>query len=69
MTALKIRLNGADEEVNDGMTITGLIEMLELNPKSVAVERNLEIVPKSRHGSTELKPHDRIEIVEFVGGG
>ena len=60
MTALKIRLNGADEEVNDGMTITGLIEMLELNPKSVAVERNLEIVPKSRHGSTELKPDDRI---------
>ncbi len=66
---MKIRLNGTERDVNPGLTIIGLIKELELNPKGVAVERNLEIVPKSQHADTVLEDGDRIEIVEFVGGG
>tara|TARA_Y100000052_G_scaffold6524_2_gene6306 strand:- start:27201 stop:27389 length:189 start_codon:yes stop_codon:yes gene_type:complete len=62
-------LNGAEKEVKNDMTISELIQTLELNPKGVAVERNLEIVPKSLHSDTVLTEGDRIEIVEFVGGG
>jgi thiamine biosynthesis protein ThiS len=66
---LNIRLNGDSFEVNPGTTILGLVLKLELDPKAVAVERNLEIVPKSLHGDVELSDGDNIEIVEFVGGG
>lgn len=66
---MKIRLNGTERDVNPGLTITGLVEELELDPKGVAVERNLEIVPRSQHAGVVLEDGDRIEIVEFVGGG
>lgn len=69
MIDLNIRLNGDSFEVNPGTTILGLVLKLELDPKAVAVERNLEIVPKSLHGVVELSDGDNIEIVEFVGGG
>ncbi|MFC6199777.1 sulfur carrier protein ThiS [Ponticaulis profundi] len=51
------------------MSVLQLVTELELNPKGVAVERNLEIVPKSLHGDTLLQEGDSLEIVEFVGGG
>lgn len=66
---MKIRLNGTERDVNPGLTILGLVKELELEPKGVAVERNLEIVPRSQHAGTVLEDGDRIEIVEFVGGG
>ena len=69
MIELNIKLNGDSYEVNAGTTILRLVLDLELEPKSVAVERNLEIVPKSLHGDVELSDGDNIEIVEFVGGG
>lgn len=50
-------------------TILALVEELSLDPRKVAVERNLEIVPKSQHGVTALAEGDRIELVQFVGGG
>jgi sulfur carrier protein len=46
-----------------------LITELGLDPRKVAVERNLEIVPRSLHADTALADGDRIEIVQFVGGG
>ncbi|MAI92041.1 sulfur carrier protein ThiS [Ponticaulis sp.] len=66
---MQIRLNGEPFEVKSAATVLELVLELELDPKSVAVERNLEIVPKSRHGEESLTPGDSIEIVEFVGGG
>ena len=66
---MKIRLNGTEIDILPELTISGLIKQLELNPKGVAVERNLEIVPKSQHATTALVDGDQIEIVEFVGGG
>lgn len=65
---LQIQVNGEDREVA-ATTLTGLVEELGLDPRKVAIERNLEIVPKSLHATTALTDGDRIEIVQFVGGG
>jgi thiamine biosynthesis protein ThiS len=46
-----------------------LLEQIGLNPGKVAVERNREIVPRSRYGQTPLAEGDQLEIVQFVGGG
>lgn len=50
-------------------TVAALVDELGLDRRKVAVERNLEIVPRSLHASTALADGDRIEIVQFVGGG
>lgn len=65
---LHIQVNGEDRNVT-ATTLTGLVEELGLDPLKVAIERNLEIVPKSLHPTTPLTDGDRIEIVQFVGGG
>ena len=65
---MRIEVNGEHREMESG-TILDLVETLGLNPKTVAVERNLEIVPRSLHGETALSDGDRIEIVQLVGGG
>ena len=65
---MRIEVNGEHREMESG-TILDLVETLGLNPKKVAVERNLEIVPRSLHGETALSDGDRIEIVQLVGGG
>ncbi|MFN3536611.1 MAG: sulfur carrier protein ThiS [Brevundimonas sp.] len=65
---MRIEVNGEPREVEAG-TILDLVETLGLDPKKVAVERNLEIVPRSLHGETALADGDRIEIVQLVGGG
>ena len=49
--------------------VAALVAALGLDPRKVAVERNLEIVPRSAYGRTELSDGDRIEIVHFIGGG
>ena len=65
---MRIQVNGDALDVSAG-TILGLVEELSLDPRKVAVERNLEIVPRSLHASTSLTEGDRIELVVFVGGG
>lgn len=66
---MKLTINGETQDFADGLTISGLVEALGLHPKKVAIERNLEVVPKSLHAETRLSEGDRIEIVQFVGGG
>lgn len=66
---MKLTINGKEQVFPDGLTISDLVEALSLHPKKVAVERNLEVVPKSLHAATQLADGDRIEIVQFVGGG
>lgn len=66
---MQITLNGASRELPPGLAVTGLIDMLGYAGKRVAVERNGEIVPKSRHADTQLQDGDQIEIVAAVGGG
>jgi sulfur carrier protein len=65
---MRIQVNGDTREVAS-RTILALVGELGLDPRKVAVERNLEIVPRSLHGDTVLAEGDRIEMVVFVGGG
>ena len=65
---MRIEVNGEAREVA-ATTILGLVEELGLDPLKVAVERNLEIVPRSLHVATALAEGDKIELVQFVGGG
>lgn len=65
---MRIQVNGDTREVA-ARTISELVEALGLDVRKVAVERNLEIVPRSLHATTALAEGDRIELVQFVGGG
>ena len=65
---MRIQVNGDTRDVVS-RTILALVGELGLDPRKVAVERNLEIVPRSLHGETALAEGDRIELVQFVGGG
>lgn len=62
-------LNGQPAEIEAGLTVAGLLELRQLAGKRLAVERNGEIVPRARHGETQLAEGDRLEIVVAVGGG
>jgi thiamine biosynthesis protein ThiS len=66
---MNLFLNGEPADTLDGVTIAIFLERLGLPQKGVAVERNREIVPKSAYATTQLSEGDRIEIVQFVGGG
>jgi thiazole synthase len=67
--ALRLSLNGEDREFPAPLTVEGLLKSLALDPAKVAVERNLEIVPRSAYASASLASGDRLEIVHFIGGG
>jgi thiazole synthase len=66
---LGIRINGEHRRVPDEMTVTDLLNELGLDPLRVAVERNLEIVPRSSLAAVQVEDGDDYEIVHFVGGG
>jgi thiamine biosynthesis protein ThiS len=56
-------------ELQNGITIKNLLAQLELDVRLVAVEQNLEIVPKADYSTRLIREGDTIEIVQFVGGG
>jgi thiazole synthase len=64
-----ISVNGQHRRVPKGMTIAELALELGLEPTRVAVERNLEVVPRSTLAETRVEDGDDYEIVTFVGGG
>ena len=66
---MRLTINGEPRELPPVGTISELIAALSLDTRKVAVERNLEIVPRSLHGQTPVADGDRIEIVHFIGGG
>lgn len=63
-----IQVNGDNRTVT-ARTVLDLVREMGFDPHKVAVERNLAIVPRSMHGETRLTEGDRIELVQFVGGG
>ena len=65
----EIEVNGQPREVTAGLTIAGLLRELDVKVPHVAVEVNLEVVPRARHAETALHPGDRLEVVTLVGGG
>jgi thiamine biosynthesis protein ThiS len=66
---LSIRVNGEHRRVRAGMTVAELARELGMEPAKVAVERNLEILPRSTHPRVAVEDGDDYEIVTFVGGG
>jgi len=68
-STLSLRINGDHRRVPQGMTLAELINSIGLDPLRVAVERNLEIVPRSTFGALCVEDGDDYEIVHFVGGG
>ncbi|WP_374598765.1 sulfur carrier protein ThiS [Sphingosinicella sp.] len=66
---ISITVNGEPRRIIPGASIAALVAELDLDPKAVAVERNLEIVPKSAYADVALADGDQLEIVHFVGGG
>lgn len=62
-------INGEPRNFPDSLTLSGLVAQLGMKADRVAVELNLEIVPRERWDATTLKDGDRLEIVHFVGGG
>ncbi len=66
---MKIRLNGEEKEIADGLSVAQLLEELQIRSGRVIVELNRDIVSREAHASTLLKGGDALEIVHFVGGG
>ncbi|MGH8355533.1 MAG: sulfur carrier protein ThiS [Pseudomonas sp.] len=66
---MHIQLNGESFELPDGQTVADLLARLELTGRRVAVELNLDIVPRSQHAATALTEGDRVEVVHAIGGG
>jgi thiamine biosynthesis protein ThiS len=67
--SMKLWVNGEERSLEAVADVAGLVAVLGLDGRKVAVERNLEIVPRSTYGSTPVLDGDRIEIVHFIGGG
>lgn len=66
---MKLTINGEERAFSALPDVAALVATLGLDARKVAVERNLEIVPRSAYGATALVDGDRIEIVHFIGGG
>lgn len=69
MDTIRVQLNGKERDLRAGLTVRGLLELLELQPGMVVVERNREILVRSRYDEVEVRDGDRLELVHFVGGG
>ena len=66
---MQLTVNGESRAFSDVADVAALVTALGLDVRKVAVERNLEIVPRSAYAGTPLADGDRIEIVHFIGGG
>ena len=66
---MNLTVNGEPRTFEPLANLSALISALGLDGRKVAIERNLEIVPRSAYGKTALADGDRIEIVHFIGGG
>jgi thiamine biosynthesis protein ThiS len=64
-----VTLNGKEKEFAAPLTVRELLEALDLDSTRVAVELNLEILPRDQFSENLLKEGDRLEVVQFVGGG
>lgn len=66
---MQIQLNGEDYFLEGSPSVADLVEQLGLAGKRLAVELNLDIVPRSQFAQTRLQDGDRVEIVHAIGGG
>ena len=66
---VQVRINGEHRRVAEGISIADLVREIGFDPVRVAVERNLEVVPRSTLADVKVQDGDDFEIVRFVGGG
>jgi len=66
---MRIVVNGKERQVPVGTTVAGLCALLEVDRGRVAVERNMDVVPRRTYDEVVLVEDDRLEVVAFVGGG
>lgn len=66
---MMVKINGDAREVPGGLTVTALLDHLKMRGDRVAIERNLDILPRALWNETQIQPDDSFEIVHFVGGG
>jgi thiamine biosynthesis protein ThiS len=66
---VKIRLNGDPFEIANPLSISELLAHLNIDPRRVAVEHNLDIIRRARYDTTIINEGDEVEVVNFVGGG
>jgi len=66
---MNITINGERREVPEGLTVAALIEHLGMDSDRIAIERNLDVLPRARWRETPVQSNDSFEIVHFVGGG
>jgi sulfur carrier protein len=69
LCVIRLSVNGQSRQLDSSVNVARLLESMQLVGKRVAVERNGEIVPRSRYGDTLLAEGDRVEVVVAVGGG
>lgn len=66
---MTVTINGERREVPEGLSVSALLDHLGFTNKRVAIERNLEILPRAQWQQTQVESNDKFEIVHFVGGG
>ena len=66
---ISVTINGEEQALEAAVCLEDLLVILGLTKGKVAIERNLEIVPRSLYGETMVQDGDRLEIVHFIGGG
>ena len=66
---VQVMVNDEPRTVPDGSTVADLVASLALGPRRIAVEVNVQVVPRAEYTRTVLQAGDRVEIIHFVGGG
>ena len=66
---MKVKINGEPREIPDGFTVAALLDHLKMRSDRLAIERNLDILPRALWTETQVQPNDSFDIVHFVGGG
>ena len=69
LNVAKIQLNGSPYEINEGTNLNELLNKLKIKKNKVAIEINGEIVEKNKYPNLVLNKNDKVEIVQFIGGG
>ena len=69
LNVAKIQLNGSSYEINEGTNLNKLLNKLKIKKNKVAIEINGEIVEKNKYPNLVLNKNDKVEIVQFIGGG
>ncbi|MFN8545968.1 MAG: sulfur carrier protein ThiS [Candidatus Binatia bacterium] len=66
---MQVIVNDDPRSLPDGTTVADLVASLGLGPRRIAVEVNLQVVPRATYATTPLSDGDRVEVIHFVGGG